>query len=122
MEINKIYYEFTIANREYIDFITNLSNTLVECGNEDMKNTLLASKNKFEFIKIRIDDIEINENNNERLKHLKYIIMDAIFVTVDLLNFYSTNQVERFKMRAVNYINKDRMQKFIMDNPFKDNN
>ena len=48
-------------------------------------------------------------------------IMDGLLLSIDLLRFYESKQVERFKMRAVNYINKERMKKFIEDNPFENN-
>ena len=68
-----------------------------------------------------VDDAVITEENQETLGKLKYYIVDGLFLAVDLLNFYESKQKERFQMRAVNYINKDRMQQFINDNPFNSN-
>lgn len=119
LDLFDIYKNYDIANKEYISLLENLLNSsLGDCNDENIQNDLLAAKNKFEFLKIMADDILITEENNEILGKLKYYIMDGLFLAVDLLNFYNSKQVERFSMRAVNYINKNRMQEFINDNPF----
>lgn len=119
MDLFEIYKNFNLANREYINFIDGLiKNDLGNCDNKEVENDLLAGKNRFEFLKIMVDDVVITEENQETLGKLKYYIVDGLFLSVDLLNFYETKQKERFQMRAVNYINKDRMQQFINDNPF----
>ena len=40
------------------------------------------------------------------LRDLNYLALDTLFLTMDLKNFYKLGESERFKMRAVNYINK----------------
>ena len=40
------------------------------------------------------------------LRALNYLALDTLFLTMDLKNFYKLGESERFKMRAVNYINK----------------
>lgn len=122
MDLFEIYKNFNVANREYITYIHNLiKEDMGECNNEEVINELLAGKNRFEFLKIMVDDVKITIENNEMLGKLKYYIVDGLFLSVDLLNFYETKQKERFQMRAVNYINKDRMEQFIKDNPFNTN-
>ena len=116
------YKEFTKINSEYINYINELVNTdLGKCDNKEVINCLIGCKNRYEFLKIKVDDYNYEEENIDTLKQLKMYIMDGLLLSIDLLRFYESKQVERFKMRAVNYINKERMKKFIEDNPFENN-
>lgn len=105
------YEEYIRVNNEYVNFIEELVNkNLGECNEEYIIETLIKVQHDFESIKIRIDveESEVEEKDLENLKDLKYLIMDALFISADLVAFYKYNQPERFKMRAVNYINKKR--------------
>ena len=46
------------------------------------------------------------EKDINNLRDLNYLALDTLFLTMDLKNFYKLGESERFKMRAVNYINK----------------
>ena len=62
--------------------------------------------NLFEDLKLRCDKIEVEEKDINNLRDLNYLALDTLFLTMDLKNFYKLGESERFKMRAVNYINK----------------
>lgn len=110
------YEEYNKVNGDYLNFIEGLVNSdLGECDNEKIKDTLLSAQNSFESIKIRIDVEGMEESDKENLNDLKYLIMDALFISADLVAFYKYKQPERFKMRATNYINKKRRAEMFKD-------
>lgn len=117
-----MYKEFLEIKTEIIALIEKISNSdMKDCSDDNVINSLIGEKNKLEFMKIKVDDVEIIESNMEMVNHLKMSIMDALFLLVDLINFYHSASVERFKMRVYNYVNKDRMERFIKENPFESN-
>ena len=69
-------------------------------------NNLENYSNLFEDLKLRCDKIEVEEKDINNLRDLNYLALDTLFLTMDLKNFYKLGESERFKMRAVNYINK----------------
>ncbi|MGL5353781.1 MAG: hypothetical protein ACRDA5_10740 [Clostridium sp.] len=109
MDLIKAYEEYTGVNNDYVNFIEKLVNSdLGDCNDEKVAEHLLAAQNSFESIKIRTDVMEVEEKDQENFRDLKYLVMDALFITADLTAFYKYKQPERFKMRATNYINKKR--------------
>lgn len=122
MDLFQIYKEFLGIKAEIISLIEDISdNDMKDCTDQNISNSLLGEKNKLEFMKIKVDDVEVTEDNIEMVNQLKMSIMDALFLLVDLLKFYHSASVERFRMRVYNYVNKDRMERFIKDNPFESN-
>lgn len=109
MDLISIYNEYVKVNNEYMNYIFELSGCdLGDCSDETILERLKAFEVKFEDIKIKADVLEVDEENMNNLQDLKYFAMDALFAGLDLANFYSLKEVERFKMRAVNYVNKKR--------------
>ncbi|MGL5085954.1 MAG: hypothetical protein ACRC68_09640 [Clostridium sp.] len=109
MDLIKAYEEFTGVNNAYVNFVEGLLNSdLGDCNNEKITEHLLAAQNSFETIKIRTDVMEVEAKEQENYRDLKYLVMDALFISADLTAFYKYKQPERFKMRATNYINKKR--------------
>lgn len=116
MSLINNYEEYNKINNDYVNFIEGLVNSdLGECSDNKIIETLKGAQNKFESIKIRTDVDGIEESDKENLKDLKYLIMDALFISSDLVAFYKHKQPERFKMRAVNYINKKRRAEMFKD-------
>lgn len=117
MNLIKAYEEYTRVNNDYVNFIEGLVNSdLGDCNETQIKAHLLCAQNSFESIKIRIDVEKVEEKDQENLRDLKYLVMDALFISADLVAFYKYKQPERFKMRAVNYINKKRRAEMFKDN------
>ena len=69
-------------------------------------NNLEKYSELFEELKLRCDKVEVEEKDIDNLRDLNYLALDTLFLTMDLKNFYKLGESERFKMRAVNYINK----------------
>ena len=57
-------------------------------------------------------NLGFKEKCENDLRDLKYLIVDSFFLLIDLENFYKYKEFERFKMRAVNHINKRRRASF----------
>ena len=75
-------------------------------------NKLVKAKDKFQELMSEVDEIETEEEDGLFVKDVKYGIVDGLFLAIDLYNFYYTKQLERFKMRGVNYIRKGRVTSF----------
>ena len=73
-------------------------------------NLNIALKN-YEKLKFESDEIQIEDKDKNNLNDLKYLIMSALFLVSDLNHFYNLKEYERFKMRAINYINNSRRAK-----------
>lgn len=122
MTLLEAYKEFSKINNEYITYINTLANgELGNCDDKEVIDTLLGSKNMYEFLKIKVDDYDFKDDSISAVRQLKMYILDGLLLSIDLLRFYESKETERFKMRAINYINKERMKRFIEDNPFENN-
>ncbi|MGL4848738.1 MAG: hypothetical protein ACRC28_07385 [Clostridium sp.] len=109
MELVDIYEEYKKVNKEYVKYNEALlESKFTTNDNKEVIETLAKYKEKFEELKIKSDEIEIGKEEVDNLKDLQYLIVDAIFVSYDLINFYVNGHIERFKMRITNYINKMR--------------
>lgn len=105
MNLVQVYEKYKAVNDEYSKFIENLINSDFIKENEISKK-LDSYNNTIQCLKVDADSIESEDKDN--LNDLNYLIMDLIFLSIDLINFYNYKEVERFKMRATNYVNKQR--------------
>ena len=120
MDLFKMNQEFLGIKKEIITLIEGIAEgDMKDCKDEEISNSLLGEKNKLEFMKIKVDDVKVTADNIDMVNSLKRSIMDGLFLLVDLINFYHSWSVERFKMRGYNYINKDRMERFINNDLFE---
>ena len=109
MELVNIYDEYREVNKNYVDFIEELVNKNFEGFSEDFVMSNLENfQNSIGDLKVKADDLQVEEENKDNLKDLKYLIVDTLFLTFDLNNFYKLKEFERFKMRFENYVNKRR--------------
>lgn len=116
MNLVKIYDEYNAVNNEYIKFIDELSNNdSLFTTEESIIDKLTKARDNFESLMLQAEKENVEEENLNNLQDLKYLIMDGIFVSSDLEAFYKYNHVERFKMRAINYINKKRKADMFKD-------
>lgn len=106
MELVKTYQEYNELNKEYMKFVQIIMESDISSFDEIIMNKLEEYSSIFEKLKIKCDTIKVDEENINNLKDLNYLALDTLFLTLDLKNFYKLKEVERFKMRAVNYINK----------------
>ncbi len=80
---------------------------------EQIKMNLKIALNNYEKIKFESDEIQVDDENKNNLNDLKYLIMSALFLVSDLNHFYEIKEYDRFKMRAINYINNSRRNKYL---------
>ncbi|MGL4760175.1 MAG: hypothetical protein ACRC6T_07695 [Sarcina sp.] len=107
MDLVTLYNEYKKYAAEYMSYIFELaSSDMGTCEDESVLDKLKAYQIKFEDIKIKADVVEVDEANMQNLQDLKYLTMDVLFAAADLTTFYSYKEVERFKMRAMNIVNK----------------
>ena len=113
MSLISTYEKFTHINEEFIEFIDKIVKENFEAFSEEqIKMNLKIALNNYEKIKFESDEIQVDDENKNNLNDLKYLIMSALFLVSDLNHFYNLKELERFKMRAVNYINHNRNKKF----------
>lgn len=116
MELVNIYEEYLDVNKKYVDFIKKLEENNFEGFNEgDVIAKLDEFQNTIGELKLKADSLEVEDENKDNLKDLCYLIMDTLFLTFDLNNFYKLKEVERFKMRFENYINKRRRDEMMKE-------
>ena len=106
MELVKTYEEYNELNMEYVKYIQMVMESDISNHDNIIMNNLGNYSNLFEDLKLRCDKIEVEEKDINNLRDLNYLALDTLFLTMDLKNFYKLGESERFKMRAVNYINK----------------
>ncbi|MGL4873425.1 MAG: hypothetical protein ACRC30_02080 [Clostridium sp.] len=109
MTLVDIYEEYKKINKEYVQYNEALLESKFTTNDDkEITEILTKYKEKFEELKIKSDGIKIEKEEEQNLKDLQYLMVDAIFVSYDLVNFYVNGHIERFKMRITNYINKVR--------------
>lgn len=107
VDLATLYNEYKKYLNEYMLYIFELTESNLDgCKDQNILDKLKAYQIKFEDIKIKSDVIEVDEANKQNLQDLKYLVMDVLFAALDLTTFYSYKEEERFKMRAVNFVNK----------------
>ena len=114
MSLISTYEKFTHINEEFIEFIDKLiGNDFKSFTDDQIKMNLNIDLKNYEKLKFESDEIQVEEDNKNNLNDLRYLIMSALFLVSDLIHFYNLKEYERFKMRAVNYINNSRRGKII---------
>ena len=109
MELLYVYDEYKKINKELVEYLNNiLSNEEGLNSNSNIDKTINRFIDSLEKIKNNADSIELTNSNNQNLNDLKYLIVSTLFLLGDLEHFYRINELTRFKMRAVNYINHAR--------------
>lgn len=112
MSILNTYEKFIHINTEFINFIDELvKNNFKSFSEEQIKMNLDVALRNYEDIKFESDELIVAEENKNNLNDLKYLIMSGLFLVSDLRHFYSIKEYDRFRMRAVNYINNSRRSK-----------
>ena len=106
MELVRTYEQYNELNKEYIKYIQIVMESDISNNDSIIMNNLEQYSKLFEELKMKCDKIEVEEKDINNFRDLNYLALDTLFLTLDLKNFYSLGESERFKMRAVNYINK----------------
>lgn len=107
MELSNLYNEYKEMRQEYIVFIEGICQNILEVElNSDTTIKLKAALNNFENLNSTLMNLEVSDDDKQNLKDLQYLLLDSLMLSSELSYFYENNLKERFKMRAVNYINK----------------
>ena len=100
------YEKFSMLNNDLIKYLNELiTNNLKDLKDGDIAVNLERILHDIEVLKFESDKISISNMDSDKVNNLRYSIMNSLFLISDLLHFYKLNEIERFKMRAVNYIN-----------------
>lgn len=114
MSIVTTYDKFIHINNEFINFIDKLvDNNFKSFSEEQIKMNLDIALKNYEDIKFESDKIIVEDKDKNNLNDLKYLIMSGLFLVSDLKHFYNIKEYDRFRMRAVNYINNSRRGKIL---------
>ena len=110
MELLNAYENYKEFNNNCVNFINKLiSNNLEDMDRSEIEDKLNEGRDFFSNLQTQCEAIKIEDTDIDNLKDLQYLIADGLFLTIDLIRFYSINEYDRFKMRASNYINKGRL-------------
>ena len=110
MELLNAYENYKEFNNNFVNFINKLiSNNLEDMDRSEIEDKLNEGRDFFSNLQTQCEAIKIEDTDIDNLKDLQYLIADGLFLTIDLIMFYSINEYDRFKMRASNYINKGRL-------------
>ena len=112
MNLQNVYEEYNNTSKEYINLINNILKDDLKEFNYETLVSLKEYKEKFEVLMERASEIITGDENEINLKDLKYLILDTIFLSSDLMYFYDLKETERFKMRFANFLNKRRRAEF----------
>lgn len=105
------YEEFTMLNSEMITYINELvTNDFNGYEEEEVIKQISEKLNKIEELKFKSDEAIADVSDINNLNELRYSIMNSLFLLSDLLHFYKLREYDRFKMRAINYINHNAKQ------------
>lgn len=111
--LSEIFDQYVKLNGEYVKFINEIvNNNFADYSEDEIMSKLVEGKKNFEALISEIDICENDEEDGLFLKDVKYSLVDGLFLTIDLYNFYNAKELARFKMRAVNYIRKGRVTSF----------
>ena len=118
MELVNSYACYTEEYNAYLKFVEQLVKTdFANCVEVEVTNKLAKAKETFEALMEKVSTLEVEEAQQENLKDLKYLIMDALFFASDLDNFYKHKEIGRFKMRVLNALNKKRRAELFGNEP-----
>ena len=110
MELLNAYENYKEFNNNFVNFINKLiSNNLEDMDRSEIEDKLNEGRDFFSNLQTQCEAIKIEDTDIDNLKDLQYLIADGLFLTIDLIRFYSINEYDRFKMRESNYINKGRL-------------
>ena len=109
MDLLNIYHDYKSLNKSIIEYLNEIlfEDTLLE-SKSSIKDSISTFISSMEDIKATTDLINADTQNKQNLNDLKYLIHSTLFLLGDLEYFYKINELARFKMRAVNYINHAR--------------
>lgn len=109
MDLLEIYAAYKAENTDYIEWLETLVNESFENDAPPIiRMRLIDTKACFSKLMEQCATLEVSSEEETNLKDLKYLLMDSLFLASDLVRFYETEDLGRFKMRVLNYLTKKR--------------
>lgn len=109
MNLIEIYEAYKIENTDYIEWLEILVNESFQNDAPPIiRRRLEDTKACFSQLMEQCATLEVSDEEEANLKDLKYLLMDSLFLASDLVRFYETEDLGRFKMRVLNYLTKKR--------------
>ena len=109
MGLVELYQSYSEINRDYMTFIEETVSTDFKNNQpEEILQLLTQAKKGFEELMAASNEIELREADETNFKDLKYLLVDALFLAIDLLDFYKAGEEGTFKMRLLNHLKKKR--------------
>lgn len=118
MNLVEIYSAYKEESTEYITWLEAVVNS--DFQNDAMpiiRVRLIDTKEQLEKWMEACANLEVEEKDKENLKDLRYLILDSLFLAADLVRFFETDDLGRFKMRVLNYLNKKRRAEMFGETP-----
>lgn len=108
MELLNYYETYTAITKDYDQLLQQMVEQETLQKEEAIGDQLVSAKNQLEQLMHAIAELEVEESQQQNLGDLKYLVTDLFFLAMDCLHFYEHEEMGRFKMRAINYLNKKR--------------
>lgn len=118
MNLLEIYERYTAINNEYAMWIETLVNEDFQNDAEPIiRIRLQDTKEQFQKLMEECSTLEVDTENEENFKDLRYLVMDSLFLAGDLEAYFKVGELGRFKMRVLNYLNKKRRADMFGEKP-----
>lgn len=118
MNLLEIYESYTAINNEYAIWIEALVNEDFQNDAEPIiRIRLQDTKEQFQKLMEECSTLEVEAENEENFKDLRYLVMDSLFLAGDLEAYFKVGELGRFKMRVLNYLNKKRRADMFGEKP-----
>lgn len=118
MNLLEIYESYTAINNEYAAWIEALVNEDFQNDAEPIiRIRLQDTKEQFQKLMEACSTLEVDAENEENFKDLRYLVMDSLFLAGDLEAYFKVGELGRFKMRVLNYLNKKRRADMFGEKP-----
>lgn len=118
MNLVEIYEAYRVVSVEYIEWLEIVVQSDFQNDAEPIiRLRLIDTKKQFEEWMEQCNELEVEEKDETNLKDLRYLILDSLFLAADLVRFFETDDLGRFKMRVLNYLNKKRRAELFGETP-----
>lgn len=118
MNLVEIYEAYRVVSVEYIEWLEIVVQSDFQNDAEPIiRLRLIDTKKQFEEWMEQCNELEVEEKDETNLKDLRYLILDSLFLAADLVRFFETDDLGRFKMRVLNYLNKKRRVELFGETP-----
>lgn len=115
MELVQIYESYKKMNLRLEEYLRNWAENQVEIEVKNLQEMLNGIKEELERLLDSVTDQIEKSEEEQNIKDLKYLMMDTMFLIMDLLHMSSYNEMGRCKMRAINYLGKRRRAEADLD-------